>query len=191
MSMLLACATLLSATSGQWLDVWSRREFRADPTGPPNHVAQLAWFRGADGIIGDVKISFYTQNEESSRLETSTTVGQGFKGLRVDVFTVFPPKMQANIKYFGTPYVIADVLQGHARRTMVWRVERCRPVLELNLFPSDTSIFWEHGIIIEHTRAHNLDARHRPAGVRDSSLVGRVWKFDGLVLRPKAWMLSK
>lgn len=189
--MMLLTALLVAST--QIHEVWSHGTFRADPTGPPNHVAQLAWAVRKNGTVGEVKLSFYTANEPKSHLDTCTIVGKGFHATGVEVYTLFPPKMNPKIKYFGTPYVVAAVTMRQGTRTIVWQVDghSRRPVQEQVLFPCDTTRLASSGILIERTVASRLTRTERPDGLQSKAPVHRAWTFDGMRFIAARWHLTK
>lgn len=192
---LAALLTFADLPAGRWKDLWSTGWVRMEPHGPPNHRAQVAWFRRGDGSIGDVKLSFFTTGESPDYLCNSQVIGSGYRPVRVEVFALPAPATPKVAMSLTTPFVVIDArIKGRLRS-----IVRCyaggswRPYYVKDLNQCDTSLFVREGILLEFTSVRNLPTNDKPAGASASSLAVRTWTFDQNTFRlnPRKWRLIR
>lgn len=198
---ILACTIQRGTWHPHYSDV-----FRADPTGPPNHVAVLSWFGSTKQPIsghspGALMLDLYTwPGDGPKRLVTSTKVEESvfveeFSTHRFHRIESFDDRGRPVID-FGATFLTALVNGGQHSRLIVWWFDphTLRPIDMLNVLHGDPTRL-NYGIVTENTPANYVYPDEWPKGVKKTSDYisrdwtigeGKEWKF---VAGP--WRLTK
>lgn len=180
--------------------------FRANPTGPPNHVAVLSWFGSTKQPISDkspgaLMLDLYTwPGDGPKRLVTSTQVGDA---VYVEEFSThrFYRKEEFDeggrrINDFGATFLAALVNGGQFSHLLVWWFDphSQRPVQMLDAIMGDSSRL-DKGVITENSPARYVYPDEWPKGVKSQSeIISREWTIgegDEWKFVPGPWRLTK
>jgi hypothetical protein len=178
---LLACAV----QDGNWHPQYSK-VFRANPTGPPNHVAVLTWFGSTKQPISDhspgaLMLDLYElPGDGSKRLVTSTKVADGLYAteFRTHDYSRKEPKAdEPYFKDFGHTFLSAMLNGGQHSRLIVWEFDwhTLRPTEMLNVLYGDPTRL-DVGLVTENTPANYVHPDEWPKGVKKTSdYISRYW----------------